>query len=157
MNILAGGECKFTCQIKAQPAADIEWFKFNERLAPSKKYKFDCDGYTQTLTIRNIEYADEGNYYCAARNQFGREEISAKLTVESEPKFDQTYKFKENLEFTGGLAVHYEPSSIVGTAAHQHLATGQIIGKRFHSQIHTQSFCHGHHTQGFGRCFDGRM
>ena len=47
------------------------------------------------------------------------------------PRF-QT-QFIENLEFTGGLAVHYEPSAIVAHPSHQHLATGQIIGKRFHS------------------------
>ena len=47
------------------------------------------------------------------------------------PRFQK--QFIENLEFTGGLAVHYEPSVIIAAPAHQHLATGQIIGKRFHS------------------------
>lgn len=47
------------------------------------------------------------------------------------PRFQK--QFIENLEFTGGLAVHYEPSAIVAEPVHQHLATGQIIGKRFHS------------------------
>jgi phenol 2-monooxygenase len=41
--------------------------------------------------------------------------------------------FKQNLEFTGGLAVHYEPSALTGPATWQALATGQTIGKRFHS------------------------
>lgn len=41
--------------------------------------------------------------------------------------------FKENLEFTGGLAVHYVPSRIVGADTWQSLAMGQVIGKRFHS------------------------
>lgn len=47
------------------------------------------------------------------------------------PRFQA--QFIQNLEFTGGLAVQYEQSSIVGTPEHQHLATGQILGKRFHS------------------------
>lgn len=47
------------------------------------------------------------------------------------PRFQK--QFIENLEFTGGLAVHYEPSAIVAQPIHQQLATGQIIGKRFHS------------------------
>jgi len=47
------------------------------------------------------------------------------------PRFQK--QFIENLEFTGGLAVHYEPSRIIAKPAHQPLATGQIIGKRFHS------------------------
>jgi phenol 2-monooxygenase len=35
--------------------------------------------------------------------------------------------------FTAGVAVHYKESSIVAAGLHQHLATGQVIGKRFHS------------------------
>ena len=42
-------------------------------------------------------------------------------------------QFIENLEFTGGLAVKYEPSALIGQPIHQALATGQVIGKRFHS------------------------
>lgn len=42
-------------------------------------------------------------------------------------------QFIENLEFTGGLAVRYEPSALVAKTAHQARARGQIVGKRFHS------------------------
>ena len=42
-------------------------------------------------------------------------------------------QFIENLEFTGGLAVHYAPSALIGPATHQALARGLTIGKRFHS------------------------
>lgn len=47
------------------------------------------------------------------------------------PRFQK--QFIENLEFTGGLAVRYEPSRIIAKTAQQPLATGQIVGKRFHS------------------------
>ena len=47
------------------------------------------------------------------------------------PRFQK--QFIENLEFTGGLAVHYEPSDLIAKPVHQHLASGQVIGKRFHS------------------------
>jgi phenol 2-monooxygenase (NADPH) len=56
---------------------------------------------------------------------------ASELDSSDMPRFQK--QFIENLEFTGGLAVHYEPSAIVGQSLHQHLATGQIIGKRFHS------------------------
>ncbi|WP_417720669.1 FAD-dependent monooxygenase [Salipiger sp.] len=42
-------------------------------------------------------------------------------------------QFIENLEFTGGLAVDYAHSILSGGAEHQALATGQRIGRRFHS------------------------
>lgn len=42
-------------------------------------------------------------------------------------------QFKENLEFTGGTAVKYDPSPLFGPATHQALAKGEEIGRRFHS------------------------
>ena len=48
-----------------------------------------------------------------------------------EPRFVR--QFKENLEFTGGLAVKYEESALTAAPIHQALATGQEIGRRFHS------------------------
>ncbi len=48
-----------------------------------------------------------------------------------EPRFVR--HFKANLEFTGGLAVKYSESPLIGPATHQALATGEEIGRRFHS------------------------
>lgn len=48
-----------------------------------------------------------------------------------EPRFIR--QFKENLEFTGGLAVKYSESALIAEPTYQHLATGQEIGRRFHS------------------------
>lgn len=42
-------------------------------------------------------------------------------------------QFKANLEFTGGTAVKYDASALVGPATHQALARGEEIGRRFHS------------------------
>jgi phenol 2-monooxygenase len=47
------------------------------------------------------------------------------------PRFQK--QFIENLEFTGGLAVKYEESDLIATPTHQALATGEEIGRRFHS------------------------
>ncbi|MCB1395365.1 MAG: FAD-dependent monooxygenase [Rhodobacter sp.] len=48
-----------------------------------------------------------------------------------EPRF--VTAFKANLEFTGGLAVKYDQSALIGAPTHQALATGEEIGRRFHS------------------------
>ena len=42
-------------------------------------------------------------------------------------------QFKANLEFTGGNAVKYDPSVLIGPATHQALAKRLEIGRRFHS------------------------
>lgn len=47
------------------------------------------------------------------------------------PRFQK--QFIANLEFTGGLSVCYDASTVIAQPDHQDLATGQIIGKRFHS------------------------
>lgn len=47
------------------------------------------------------------------------------------PRFQK--QFIENLEFTGGNAVKYDQSLLVGAPVHQALASDQVIGKRFHS------------------------
>jgi phenol 2-monooxygenase (NADPH) len=41
--------------------------------------------------------------------------------------------FVDNLPFTCGLTIQYEPGALTGAAKHQPLATGFDIGKRFHS------------------------
>jgi phenol 2-monooxygenase len=48
-----------------------------------------------------------------------------------EPRFVR--QFKANLEFTGGLAVKYGESALVGPNTYQALARGEEIGRRFHS------------------------
>lgn len=48
-----------------------------------------------------------------------------------EPRFVRA--FKENLEFTGGLAVQYNESALIASPKYQALATGEEIGRRFHS------------------------
>ncbi len=42
-------------------------------------------------------------------------------------------QFKANLEFTGGTAVKYDPSYLFAAPTHQALASGEAIGRRFHS------------------------
>ncbi|MCI4665658.1 MAG: FAD-dependent monooxygenase [Neomegalonema sp.] len=56
---------------------------------------------------------------------------ASELDQGDEPRFVRA--FKENLEFTGGLAVKYEPSALIASPTSQALASGLEIGRRFHS------------------------
>lgn len=49
-----------------------------------------------------------------------------------DPKEFQKY-FEQHGRFTAGMGTHYAPSVITSPATHQHLATGFVIGTRFHS------------------------
>ena len=55
----------------------------------------------------------------------------SELDGTDEPRFIQ--HFKLNGEFTAGLAVKYDESALTAAPTHQALATGEPIGKRFHS------------------------
>lgn len=46
---------------------------------------------------------------------------------------DMQAEFARQGRYTAGLATHYAPSTLIGTAEHQHLATGFEIGTRFHA------------------------
>lgn len=58
--------------------------------------------------------------------------FSAKPKSAEEAANFQRY-FQKHGRYTAGVETTYEPSLIVGTGDHQHLAAGEIIGKRFHS------------------------
>ena len=49
-----------------------------------------------------------------------------------DPVVFQQY-FQQHGRFTAGVATQYRPSALTGTDAHQHHATGFVIGTRFHS------------------------
>jgi phenol 2-monooxygenase/3-hydroxybenzoate 4-monooxygenase len=49
-----------------------------------------------------------------------------------DPKEFQRY-FERHGRFTAGMGTHYRPSIITGEATHQRLASGFVIGTRFHS------------------------
>ena len=49
-----------------------------------------------------------------------------------DPKEFQQY-FERHARFTAGMGTHYKPGVICGEATHQHLASGFVIGTRFHS------------------------
>ena len=49
-----------------------------------------------------------------------------------DPKEFQKY-FEQHGRFTAGMGTHYRPSSICGNGTYQNLATGFVVGTRFHS------------------------
>ncbi len=51
-----------------------------------------------------------------------------------DPKAFQDY-FERHGRFTAGMGTHYGVSAIRGEGSHQHLATGFVIGTRFHSAL----------------------
>lgn len=58
--------------------------------------------------------------------------FSAKPKTEAEADLFQRY-FQTHARYTAGVETRYDASEIIGGSQHQDLATGLIVGKRFHS------------------------
>jgi hypothetical protein len=86
-----GGQASFACEFTSQSAPTVTWYKVGTPDIPLSPSDPDIavatvptNGitYASTLTISNIEKADEGSYYCSIANSGGSEtSASANLGV----------------------------------------------------------------------------
>lgn len=84
--LVAPGDAETTllCQALGVPKPSIKWAKNGVQLPPSYKYDHRPDG---SLTIRDIDPSDHGNYQCEATNVNGRITADANVIIKC------TYKF----------------------------------------------------------------
>jgi len=75
-------------------------------------------------------------HWAARFSQSAVRNTDGKTNAENAKQF-QTY-FTEHGRYTAGVSVKYKQSTVVADAEYQQLATGWIIGKRFHSAIVTR-------------------
>lgn len=59
----------------------IQWYKGDQPIKPSKYFQMGKEGDTYTLRITEVFPEDEGIYKCVASNQAGQVTLSAHLTV----------------------------------------------------------------------------
>ncbi len=87
-----------------------------------KSYSFERQQVAQQLIDFDREFS----------KMFSAKPKSASHPEGVDPAVFQQY-FMQFGRFTAGTAIHYPPSTLVSAGQHQHLATGQSIGMRFHS------------------------
>lgn len=87
-------------------------------------------------------YSEERKHIAQQLIDFDREwsrMFSAKPKTQENPDGVDPAEFQKYFQlfgqFTAGVAVQYEQSNIVDKPEFQHLATGQVVGKRFHSAL----------------------
>ncbi|KAJ8368638.1 hypothetical protein SKAU_G00086660 [Synaphobranchus kaupii] len=73
-----GKEVSLECKPRASPKPAITWRRGDRRVQPNERIVLLEDN---TLRILNSSRADEGNYMCRARNQFGSAEMTTTLWV----------------------------------------------------------------------------
>ena len=82
MSIHAGEKLELTCNVTADPAAQILWTKDGTRLPSSAALTNN----NSTLTIGGVTFDDQGTYTCTASNRQGEFPSSSTVTVPGERK-----------------------------------------------------------------------
>ncbi|KPI96140.1 Peroxidasin [Papilio xuthus] len=66
------------CEVESEPPALIEWRKDGTHIKPIDRISISIIG---SLIINNVTTTDSGRYECSAFNEYGRDTVSAFLTV----------------------------------------------------------------------------
>jgi len=112
--------------VSMQDAFNLGWklaHVFQGRAAPSLLHSYSAERWAEAKRLVDTDHA--------WARIISAPPGTSELDGTGSPRFVE--QFKANLEFTGGLAVKYEQSALIGPARHQTLATGEEIGRRFHS------------------------
>ncbi|XP_030383245.1 Down syndrome cell adhesion molecule-like protein Dscam2 [Scaptodrosophila lebanonensis] len=75
-------DIKLTCVFVGNPKAKPEWKVLNTREKKQVYYEISSDN---TLSLRNVQRSNEGNYSCMVRNTFGSDQIVYQLYVQVPP------------------------------------------------------------------------
>lgn len=82
-----GQSVAFRCKISGRPSPEIQWFKGQNLIKPSKYFQMQKDGDWCTLRITEAFPEDEGPYKCVGTNPGGSVTTSANLKVQGIVKF----------------------------------------------------------------------
>lgn len=78
----------------------FEWFKDNNRIVPSAKFRLknDPDNLISLLRVIDLKPSDAGLYQCVARNNHGEDKITTKLNVKGESSFNYRIRIKPSFD-----------------------------------------------------------
>lgn len=81
MNSIKGSFIDLECIVAGSHPISIQWFKDDQEITASEKYKFSFHDNTAFLEISQLEGTDSGTYTCSATNKAGHNQCSGHLTV----------------------------------------------------------------------------
>uniref|UniRef100_A0A1I7VVS1 non-specific serine/threonine protein kinase n=1 Tax=Loa loa TaxID=7209 RepID=A0A1I7VVS1_LOALO len=83
ITVKEGEQAEFSCAITGYPEPLIEWLHNGEHITDDSRLKISFVTGRASLTIRNIDKQDAGEYCCKASNSAGSETSKADLVVKS--------------------------------------------------------------------------
>lgn len=81
MDSIKGSFIDLECIVAGSHPISIQWFKDDQEISASDKYKFSFHDNTAFLEISQLEGTDSGTYSCSATNKAGHSQCSGHLTV----------------------------------------------------------------------------
>lgn len=100
-----GGRADLTCVVKAEPRANVTWYRDGQRVKYDRRHIVEEHGSLVMLRLKDINVLDLGNYSCEAENTQGTArdhiELSGKpevATINSSP--EGLYRNSYNLTWT---------------------------------------------------------
>ena len=81
MDSIKGSSIDLECIVAGSHPISIQWFKDDQEITASEKYKFSFHDNTAFLEISQLEGSDSGTYTCSATNKAGHNQCSGHLTV----------------------------------------------------------------------------
>ncbi|XP_044757427.1 MAM domain-containing glycosylphosphatidylinositol anchor protein 2-like [Coccinella septempunctata] len=80
-----GMEAKLDCVVHSDPPSEVTWYQDSFLLQPTDRRLMTSNGQTHTLTIRNVQMSDFGNYSCNVFNSIGRDKRYIELSGKPGP------------------------------------------------------------------------
>lgn len=87
MDSIKGSSIDLECIVAGSHPISIQWFKDDQEISASEKYKFSFHDNTAFLEISHLEGSDSGTYTCSATNKAGHNQCSGHLTVKGRHLF----------------------------------------------------------------------
>ncbi|XP_019869703.1 lachesin [Aethina tumida] len=80
-----GLEAKLDCIVHADPPPEVTWYQDSFLLQPTDRRIMSKSGNTFSLTIRDVQLSDYGNYSCVVQNSIGRDKRYIELSGKPGP------------------------------------------------------------------------